>query len=140
MASDDGVSAEISGLEDVVKTLDALPEKLQRAAMRPALSAAGQVMMAAAEANAPEGPTGQLKAAEDYKVSTSLKDDAQVTVGPDYGGKGSQDPGVYGLFTEVGTKYQTGQHWMKRAYDESAGPAADAAIEVLKAVVDNLPS
>lgn len=136
MANED---VEINGLDGVVKALDKLPARLQRAVMRPALSAAGQVMLAGAEQTAPEGPTGELEAALDYKVSVSMKDDAQVIVGPKYTGLHSEDPGVYGKFTELGTKNQPPQFWLSKAFEATKKTAADAAIQVIQAIVEKLP-
>lgn len=136
----DGMSAEVSGLADLAVAMDGLPRRVARAAVKPALSAAGQVMVAGLETTVPHGETGALAGSLDYKVSTSA-DLSRLTVvaGPKYAGAGTQDPGVYGKFVEKGTRKMAPRFWIARAFEAIKGTAADAAIEVLRSVLGNIP-
>jgi HK97 gp10 family phage protein len=59
-------------------------------------------------------------------------------VGPKYTGKGADDPGVYGLFQEFGTKDSPAQPFMRAAFDKEKGQALNAFTEVMAGEVQKL--
>src|SRR5581483_9861548 len=111
---------EVTGLDELAKALDSLPAKLEKAALRPALSAAGQVMRAALEDTVPVD-TGALRESIGQKIAFDKDGQgAAVVVGPRYmGGKAagykssSEDPGVRGMFLEFGTRKMAPRFWMR---------------------------
>jgi HK97 gp10 family phage protein len=121
---------DIQGLEEMARRLDQLPLALARQIARPALQDAGEIIQAAAEANAEQHRrTGDL--AEDIiavvKVGSDLAN-MKVLVGPGYPGPGMKtrkrgkyagradsttSPGVYGGFVERGHG-MPGYSWASR--------------------------
>jgi HK97 gp10 family phage protein len=121
---------EVSELADLARRLDQLPLALAKQVARPALEDAGEIIAAAAEANAEEHRiTGDL--AEDIIVVTKIGNDLanmRVLVGPGYPGPGvktrkrgkyagsadsTTSPGVYGGFVERGHG-EPGYSWASR--------------------------
>lgn len=133
---------QVTGLSELADAMENLPARYARAAARPALNAAGQVFDAALIASAPR-VTGELAASIGHKVHvTANLDDMSVISGPRYeGGRKftSTDPGVRGEFLEFGTWKMAPRFWMRRAYEASKEAAYNAAVTVLKAVIDQLP-
>jgi HK97 gp10 family phage protein len=76
--------------------------------------------------------------ARKVRVSTNLED-VSVIVGPKYSGGGTQDPGVRDKFLEFGTRKMAPRFWMRRAFESSKDAAYNAAVTVLKGVLDKLP-
>lgn len=136
MASED---VEVTGLVELADAMDKLPPRVARAAVRPALNAAGQVFEAGLHATVPK-LTGEMDAAITHKVraSTDLRD-LSVIVGPRYSGGGTQDPGVRDKFLEFGTRKMAPRFWMRRAFEATKDAAYNAAVTVLKGVLEQLP-
>jgi HK97 gp10 family phage protein len=132
----------VTGLEELAEAMDQLPYRYGRAAARPALNAAGQVFEAALDATVPVD-SGELKASIRRKVRVSQNlDDMNVMVGPAYMGghkETSTDPGVRAKFLEFGTRKMSPTFFMRRAFAASKDAAYNAAVAVLKAVLDGLP-
>jgi hypothetical protein len=121
----------VTGLEEVLRRLDRIPLALARNVARPALEEAGEILQAAAEANAAEHRrTGELE--EDVIVVVNVGSDLanmRVVVGPGYPGPaglktrkrgryaGQTDsttsPGIYGKFLERGHG-MPGYSWASR--------------------------
>jgi len=121
---------EVSGLDVLARRLDQLPLALAQQIARPALEDAGEIIQAAAEANAEQHRiTGEL--AEDVIVVVKIGGDLanmRVLVGPGYPGPGMKtrkrgkyagqadsttSPGVYGGFVERGHG-EPGYSWASR--------------------------
>jgi HK97 gp10 family phage protein len=135
--SDEFVS--IDGLEELADAMEQLPSRVAKAAARPALNAAGQVFQAAILATVPRD-TGALANSIGRKVS--VKGDLEtmsVIVGPKYMGGGEQDPGVRGMFLELGTRKMAPRFFMRKAFESSKEAATAAAVAVLRAVIGALP-
>lgn len=133
----------VEGLPELAAALEALPPRVAQSAVRPALNAGAQVFEAALHSTVPKGETGDLDKSITRKihVSTDLLDISAI-VGPAYVGgykHTSQDPGVRAKFLEFGTRKMAPRFWMRRAYAVSKDAASDAAIAVLKAIVEALP-
>lgn len=128
---------EVTGLKELADAMDALPERMQRAAVRPALNAAGQVFQAAIASTVPRD-TGALAASIKRKVHVG-RDGMSVIVGPEYSGGGTQDPGVRAKFLEFGTRKMSPRFFMRKAFAASKDAAYNAAVEVLRAILERLP-
>src|SRR4051812_46711198 len=137
MSSED---IEVTGLVELAEAMDQLPPRVARAAVKPALSAAGQVFVGAMHQTVPKGETGGLDESLSYKLhTTSNLEDASVLAGPRYMGgykHTSQDPGVRGKFLELGTRKMAPRFWMRRAFEMSKNAAYDAAVAVLRQVLE----
>lgn len=140
MASSEDI--EVTGLTELADAMDQLPPRVARSAIKPALSAAGQVFVEALHETVPKD-TGALDESISYKVhTTSNLEDASVLAGPRYMGgykHTSEDPGVRGKFLEFGTRKMAPRFWMRRAFEMSKNAAYDASVAVLKQVLDALP-
>lgn len=133
----------IDGLPEIAAALEALPPRVAQSAVRPALNAGAQVFQAALESTVPRGKTGSLAEALARKVSVNRSlDNMSALVGPAYQGGykvTSNDPGVRGKFLEFGTRKMAPRFWIRAAYEMAKGPATDAAVAVLKAIIGALP-
>lgn len=133
----------IDGLQEVAAALEALPSRVAQSAVRPALNAGAQVFQAALESTVPRGKTVSLAESLARKISVSRSlDNMSALVGPAYQGgykTTSNDPGVRGKFLEFGTRKMAPRFWIRSAYEMAKGPATDAAVAVLKAIIGALP-
>ena len=106
------ITVEITGLKGVEDALAQAGPKLAKRAMRKALKAGAAKFVADAKARAPilKTPTKNRRAGDLRDAITSViklspkQESGRARVGPKYTGKGADDPGVYGLFQEFGTK------------------------------------
>ncbi len=135
------VKVEIKGLSELETALRDAGPKLAKRAMRKALMAGGQVFENAAKAHAPvlkEGTPqrrpGELRDSIDTNVKLSPKEDKGVAhVGPkSEKGKGSEQPGVYGMFVEFGSIHGAAQPYLRPAFDEAGTQAQEAFAEQLR--------
>jgi HK97 gp10 family phage protein len=119
---------EVSGLAELARRLDQLPIALAREVARPALEAAGEIIVSAAEQSVPR-KTGEL--ADDIIAVVKIGSDLanmRVLVGPGYPGPGMKtrrrgryagsadrttSPGIYGGFVESGHG-MPGYSWASR--------------------------
>ena len=138
----DGISVEIDGLDKIADELEKLPPRIAQAAARPALNAAGQVFEAALHSTTPK-VTGELDTSIGHKVTVSRNlDRMTVVVGPRYMGghkETSTDPGVRAKFLEMGTRKMAPRFFIRRAFEMAKDAAVDAALAVLRGVLDKLP-
>lgn len=133
---------QVTGLSELADAMEKLPKRYAAAAARPALNAAGQVFEAALESTVPRD-TGALASSVKRKVRVSADlSQMSVMVGPSYVGgykHTSEDPGVRAKFLEFGTRRMAPTFFMRRAFEIGKDAAFNAAVKVLKAVVENLP-
>ena len=101
------VKVDIKGLGDTVKTMRELGPKLARKGLRKSLRAVGDYWIPEMKSRVPVD-TGSLRDSVIRQVKTKRDKNGEVsgtvTVGPEYTGKGSQDPGVYAMFVEFGVR------------------------------------
>jgi HK97 gp10 family phage protein len=133
-----GVTAKIEGLKELQAKLDALPPKLAKRILRPALQDAGEIIQQAAGVRAPR-ESGNLTT--NIVIDVTVHNDlaADVKVGPD-------ESAFYGKFSELGTAPhdetskdgKTWRHpgeparpWLRPAFTESVD-------EYTKALIDNI--
>lgn len=106
----------ITGFRDLELSMQELQDKIQRGAMRTALTKAARPMTAAAKRNAPVGATGLLKKSIKQKIITGKKKDKVITalIGPSTKVVGQVDrfgsghitnvrPSLYAHLVEFGT-------------------------------------
>jgi HK97 gp10 family phage protein len=133
------VEVKVEGLDELADAMEKLPARLAGAAARPALSAAGQVFEAAMRSTVPRD-TGALADSITRKVHVSSNlSSMSVIVGPEYKGGGTQDPGVRAMFLEFGTRKMAPRPFMRQAFAMSKDAAYNAAVAVLRAVLERLP-
>jgi HK97 gp10 family phage protein len=159
---------DIQGLEEMARRLDQLPLALARQIARPALQDAGEIIQAAAEANAEQHRrTGDL--AEDIiavvKVGSDLAN-MKVLVGPGYPGPGMKTrkrgkyAGGHGMpgyswasrfgsakqRRRTGRQVELGSHdvpphpWLQPAFEASQDAAVEAVADRFRDALNNLES
>lgn len=75
-------TVKITGFKELNLNLKELEGKIQRGAMRTAMTKAARLMVAAVKRNAPVGKTGLLKKSIKQKVTTSKKGVVTARIGP----------------------------------------------------------
>lgn len=135
-------SSEDLSLKELYTGLDALPDKVQKQVMRPALNAAGQVFEAALQQTVPHGASGELAKSITHKVVVKAGVGGIVLAGPAYMGghkHTSTDPGVRAAFLEFGTRKMAPRPFMRRAFELAKQQAYDAAVGVMREIIKQLP-
>ena len=131
------VTVKIEGLEELRRALQEAGPKLAKRAMRKALRKGAEVFVEAAKSRAPvlkEGTPqrrpGELRDSIDASIKLSTKEEKGVAhIGPkSEKGKGSQQPGVYGMFVEFGSVHGPAQPYMRPAFEGSR----ERALEVVQ--------
>lgn len=126
------VKVDLQGLE---QKLHDLGPKIAKRTLRKSLKAVGTMWVDAVKARAPKD-SGDLANSISMKMRTRPNDESgSVTVGPAYTGKGSQDPGVYGMFVEFGLKNKQmypRQPFLRPAFDATAEKAIEVFAETMK--------
>lgn len=140
------VTVKIEGLKEIEDALAAAGPKLARGAVRKALKAGGAVFLKRAKALAPvlteatpQRKPGELRnAIAEVDRMDARKQQGRARIGLKYTKKGPQDPGVYGLFVEFGTKKMPAKPYMRPAYDEARKEAESVFTAELRAGVPEL--
>jgi HK97 gp10 family phage protein len=143
------VTVKVEGLKEIEDALAAAGPKLARGAVVKALKKGGAVFLARAKARAPilaeatpNRRPGELRdAIAEVDRMDPRKQQGRARVGLKYNKaakKGSQDPGVYGLFVEFGTKNMAAQPYMRPAFDEAKAEAESVFIAEIRAGVAEL--
>lgn len=132
------VRVKITGLRELETALSDLKRATAKNVARKVLLAAGKEMMEAGHANAPLGPTGNLKGS--YAIGTKLtrrqskmnkkQSGVEVYVGPN-------DPAA--VQTEFGNAHQAAEPHLRPAFDAEAMPTLERirdglGVEIAKAV------
>ena len=130
---------EIHGLKGVEEALSQAGPKLAKAALRKALRAGGKHFVNAAKSRAPV-KTGGLRDAIAMTVKMSPKQQSgSVKIGPKRDKeKGNESPGVYGMYSEFGTKNMPARPWLRPAFDATAASAQDAFTSEIRAGIETL--
>jgi HK97 gp10 family phage protein len=138
----------ITGVKALDRKLKALEPKVAKKVIRQALRKAAKPVQARTRALAPVGETGQVKRAVKIRASTRTRKKVirlRVLIGKgDFVGQQ-----FYGAFAEYGTKQsgtgrkggrrrpgQKGQHFMKRAFDQTKDQARRIAIDEITAGIE----
>lgn len=137
------VTVKIEGLKEIEDALASAGPKLARSAVRKALHAGGQVFLNRAKTRAPvlaqatpQRQPGELRdAIAEVDRMDARKQRGRARIGLKYSKKGAQDPGVYGLFVEFGTKNMPAQPYMRPAYDEAKQEAESVFTAEIRAGV-----
>lgn len=139
-------AVKIEGLQGIEDALAKAGPKLARSAVRKGLDKGGKVFLGRAKTlvpvlqkGTPQRQPGELRDAIAEVVTTNpRKQSGRARVGLKYSKKGSQDPGVYGLFVEFGTAKMPARPYMRPAYDEARAEAQRVFTEELRAGVADL--
>jgi HK97 gp10 family phage protein len=140
-----GVTAKIAGLSELQTKLDALPTKLAKRILRPALQDAGEIVQQAAGIRAPR-KSGHLTTNVVVNVTVHSDLQAEVKVGPD-------KSAFYGIYSELGTSPhpetskdgKTWPHpgeparpWLRPAFAESVDEYTNALIQNIRDGLDEV--
>jgi HK97 gp10 family phage protein len=129
-------SFEITGLKELQKRLATLPDRVQRKAMRPAVSAGATMIVRAQKSKAPR-ESGLLKKSIGKKIVTNKKTQSVTAViGPrksvtgEYKGK-LRKPSRYAHLADKGFIDESGEHhpgngFVTTSLDEAGGQALNA--------------
>lgn len=124
------VKVDLHGTEE---ELIAIGPRIAKRLLRRALRVVGQLWVEDVKRNVPVD-TGALRDSINFKIRTNPREDGgSVTVGPTYisgkgtKAKGSQSPGVYGMFVEFGVKSRQypAHPFMRPAFDADAQKVVD---------------
>jgi HK97 gp10 family phage protein len=138
------VKVDIKGLDGVVKTMRELGPKLARKGLRKSLRAVGNYWVPEMKSRVPVD-TGSLRDSVIQQVKTKRDKNGEVsgtvTVGPEYTGLGSQDPGVYAMWVEFGVKSKPKypvSPFARRTLDATGENAVKIFSETLKTVLEEI--
>jgi HK97 gp10 family phage protein len=125
---------------DIAEKLNQIGPKLARRALRKGVSKVGDMWVTEMKARVPVD-NGDLQTSIDKRVTTRGKggiSSAKVAVGPSYDksmkgvGKAYEQPGVYGMFVELGTKRSKATPYMRPTFDTTADNAVQILADVLQ--------
>jgi HK97 gp10 family phage protein len=111
----DKVRVEVYGAPELIKAFDLADDRVRKTGLRKGLRAVGRIWRQSAKAKAPV-LTGALRRALTF--ATKVKNSLYGGVGKMWMGarydksNGKQDPGVYSLFVQLGTKHMAPQPFM----------------------------
>ena len=142
-------TVKVEGIDDLKKQLQAIAPLLAAKPMRDALNAVGQDFEDEAKTQAPVHPgngakldkraqPGALRDSIGHAVRVSpSKGKGYVKIGPtlDGGPVGKHkttNPGIYGLFIELGFKSYAANPFLRRTFDAVKGFAVDKFLEVFR--------
>ncbi len=143
------ITVEVQGLKGVEDALSAQAgPKLAKRALRKALKAGGDLMVAGAKSRAPllkaatkRRQPGELRDSIGMKIVLSAKQESgTVTIGPlkDKSKKGKDSPGTWGMFVEFGSVHGAAQPFMRPGFDSASQAALEAFTEVIREGVETL--
>ena len=132
-------TVDFGGIEEALQQLG---PKLARKALRKAVGKVGDMWVSEMQSRVPVD-TGDLRDSIAAKVTTKTGkggdvSTAKVTVGPSFDttnrniGDSTQQPGVYGLFVEFGTKNAKAEPFMRPTFDSTAEKAVQLLADVLR--------
>ncbi len=124
----------ITGWEDLKARLKALPLKVQRKVVRPAMRDAGKIVLAAAKQDVPRR-TGRLQQSLKVRAQNRTRK-GTIGVNVTAGGAFFRGPTFYGGFVEYGTKKMAGRHFMQKAFQRSANTANAKAMATIAAGIE----
>jgi HK97 gp10 family phage protein len=131
---------------DVVAKLNEIGPKLARQALRKAVRASGDMWVEEMKGRVPVD-TGNLRDSIRAKVRTKKLSggvEAKVSVGPAFGtvdrkpGDGSQQPGVYGMFVELGTEKMVPRPYMRPTFDTTKDKAVEVFADTLRDELEDI--
>lgn len=125
----------ITGMEALVARLKALPLKVQRRVVRPAMREAGKVVLEAARNTVPIGETGRLSRSLKVRAKKRTRK-GTIGVNVTAGASLFSGPAYYGGFVEFGTRKMVGRHFMQEAFQRSAASSNAAACDKIAAGIE----
>jgi HK97 gp10 family phage protein len=110
----------VTGLAETMAALGSLSDALASRAVRDAVRAAGEVILAEEKIQVPIGARGQLlESLQVSRMSIRRGERFTVLVGPSV-------RGFYGLFLEYGTEHFPARPWLRPSVDHAGLAAVDA--------------
>ena len=104
----------VVGVEEIQAVFRALPDAVQRTAVKSALEESAEVLLAAVQRTVPRGETGVLEASLRIFPVRKAKTKSSIRVGA---GK----EGWYGALLEYGTRHMPARPWIRPALDSAFG-------------------
>lgn len=104
---------EVTGFDDLLKSMDALPLALQKNIIARSLRSAGKVIQEEAQDRAPDDPEtsgSRIEVSMKVEVGEQTATGAVARIGP-------SGAGFVGIFSEVGTAHQTAKPWLGPAFN-----------------------
>ena len=141
------IKVDVQGLKGVEDALAQAGPKLAKRALRKALKAGGDLLVASARSRAPllkvatkRRQPGELRDSIGMKIVLSAKQESgTVTIGPlKDKAKGKDSPGTWGMFVEFGSVHGPAQPFMRPGFDSSSQAALEAFTEVIREGVETL--
>lgn len=114
---------EVTGFDDLLKSMDALPLALQKNIIVRSLRKGGVPILEEAQRRAPndpETPGSRIAVSMKVEVREQSASGATAVIGP-------SGAGFVGIFSEVGTAHQTATPWLAPSFDYRK----DKAFEIL---------
>lgn len=124
------MSNEIKGLEGLIKTLNALPDKLEKKVIRAAVRKGANVVRDKARQLVRKDTHNLEKSINTYGIKIAGKIAFRVSL-KQRKTKKSKDP-YYGYYLELGTSKMAASPFMRPALDESEGEVLDTVINEVK--------
>jgi HK97 gp10 family phage protein len=124
------LNTEIHGLEEIIRKLNALPDKLENKVVRAAIRQGANIIKEKAKSYVPID-TGDLKKSIKVTGTRYQKGKISFVIRP----SGNKKKGVsvfYARFIENGTSKMHAQPFMRPAFDESGDEVLNKTIEVIK--------
>lgn len=125
----------ITGWEPLRAKLKALPTKVQRRVVRPAMRDAGKIVLASAKNTVPTGATGNLSRSLRLRAKKRTRK-GTIGVNVSAGAAFFRGPTFYGGFVEYGTRKMKGRHFMQAAFDRSSASANAVAMAKIAAGIE----
>jgi HK97 gp10 family phage protein len=127
----------ISGLAEIGKVLDQLPDRIERRVLQNAVNAGARLILSAVKEKAPTSEEPSVNSwkygsiLQNLKVRTITK--ARKTARGAYVSTGNA---FWAVFYEFGTRHQPARPFMRPAFDESQDWAAQAIVDKLTAGIE----
>ena len=116
------IDIEVMGMEDVLKKLKILPERIQKNVVAGAIRAGASLVAKEMKANAPKDSGGLRKSIGVVKRKTNNKNIILFTVAP----RVKKNHGFLAHFFEYGTSKMAAQPFMRPAFEAKGKEAIDA--------------
>ncbi|MHB8100371.1 MAG: HK97-gp10 family putative phage morphogenesis protein [Sulfuricurvum sp.] len=130
------MSAEIKGIEELIKQLQDLPEKIEKRVVRAAVRQGANIIKDKAKDNVPVNE-GDLKKSIKVKGVRGKPGTIAFVIRPTSSKKKGKSV-FYGRFQEFGTSKMAAKPFMRPAYDEAGQDVIDKVVNTIKSKLDEV--
>lgn len=134
-----GVKFEVKGLSDIEAALKELPFELRKSVIRRGLRAAADLMVQAVAQLAPRAPVHKVvRSGKEYPLplASSIQSRVRAARTGDLSAQIGPGKAFWGMFQELGTRYQHPQPFMRPAMERNAQAAVAAFATGAKSELD----